>query len=79
VPLKGPGLPDGLFSNQNPNFEQIFDGFNMEIDVIFYGPFVCFSAIWYILSSFGIFWDRLVYFSNFGKLYKEKSGTNGRA
>jgi hypothetical protein len=28
----------------------------MEIVGIFYGPMVCLMAIWYILSSFGIFW-----------------------
>jgi hypothetical protein len=49
------GLPDVLFSDQNPNFGQILDGFEMESVDMFYGPLVCFSAI-------GISYGHLVYF-----------------
>jgi hypothetical protein len=34
----------------------------MESVGIFFGPLVCFTAIWNILLSFGIFWVRLEYF-----------------
>jgi hypothetical protein len=33
-----------------------------------------FTAIWYILLAFVIFYGYLIYFSYFGMLYKEKSG-----
>jgi putative exporter of polyketide antibiotics len=49
------------------------DGLEIE-SVGFFGPLVCFTVIWYILWSFGIFWVRLVYFSRFGMLFKEISG-----
>jgi hypothetical protein len=40
----------------------------------FYGHFVYFRAKWYILSPFCKFCGHLVYFSSFGKLYRDKSG-----
>jgi hypothetical protein len=43
-------------------------GLEMERVGIFYGPLVCFTAIWYILLSFGIFWV---------SCKKEKSGNTG--
>jgi hypothetical protein len=49
----------------------------MESVGIFYGPLICFTALWYTLWSFVKFWVRLVYFSRFGMLYKEKSGNTG--
>jgi hypothetical protein len=42
----------------------------MEIVGMFYGPFVCFTAIWYTLGSFGIVWVCLVYFSHFWYVVK---------
>jgi hypothetical protein len=40
----------------------------------FYGHFVYFRAKWYILSPFCTFCGHLVYFSSFGKFYRDKSG-----
>jgi hypothetical protein len=51
----------------------------MEDVDIFYGHLVSFTAIGYILWTFGIFCGNLVYFSRFGMLYHEKSGNHGRA
>jgi hypothetical protein len=45
----------------------------MEDAGLFYGHFVYFKAIWYILRPFGIFYDCYI-FSRFGTLYEEKSG-----
>jgi hypothetical protein len=36
-----------------------------------------FKGIWYILLLFGIFYGYLLYFSQFGVLYQEKSGNPG--
>jgi hypothetical protein len=36
-------------------------GLEMESVGIFNSPLVCFTAIWYILGSFGIFFPALVY------------------
>jgi hypothetical protein len=52
-----------LFSNQKSRFGKILEGLAMEDDGIpillpfglFYGHFVYFVAIWYILWLFGIF------------------------
>jgi hypothetical protein len=41
----------------------------------FYGRSVYFTAIWYILWSFGTFYGYLVYFSRFGMFHQEKSGS----
>jgi hypothetical protein len=76
--LANAGLPDGLFSNPNPNFGSIFDGLEMEIFVIFYGPLVCFTCGHLVhmfyghLVYFGFVW--YVNFFHFGMLYKENSG-----
>jgi hypothetical protein len=43
----------------------------------FYGHLVYFTAIWYIAFSFGVFVAIWVYFSSFGMLYQEKSGSPG--
>jgi hypothetical protein len=42
--------------------------------VIFYDHLVYFKAIWYSLWPVCIFCGKLVYFSRFGIMYKEKSG-----
>jgi hypothetical protein len=70
------GLPDGLFTNQNP--------FGLFLKASLYN-LVKFTTIWYILWSFDIFYGHWVhmYFcghlcrftcSRFGMLYREKSG-----
>jgi hypothetical protein len=46
----------------------------MENVGIFYGHLVHFTVFCYILWTFGIVCDDLVYFSRFGILHKEKSG-----
>jgi hypothetical protein len=49
------------------------------VDVgIFYGYFVNFTAIWYILWSIEIRYGNLVCFIRFGMLYQEKSGNPGQ-
>jgi hypothetical protein len=68
-------LPDGLFSNQNPNLGKFW----MALD---WKMFQYFMAIWNILWRFGIFYDPLVHFvfiwyifSAFGIMHRqEKSG-----
>jgi hypothetical protein len=72
------GLPDGLFSNQNPNLGIFGGAFDWKM-------LIYFKAVWYILWSFGIFYDHLVHFvfiwyifSHFGIMYQEKSGNPGR-
>jgi hypothetical protein len=47
------GLPDGLFSNQKPQFGHILEGLGMENDGIF-------MTIWNILGPFGKFNGSLV-------------------
>jgi hypothetical protein len=50
----------------------------MEDVRIFYGRLVSFTAIWYILWPFGIFYSHLWYiFPYFGMLHQEKSGNPG--
>jgi hypothetical protein len=60
------GLPDGLFSNQKSQFGQILDGLRMKNVRIFYEHSEQFTAVWYILRSFGTVCVHLVYFSHFG-------------
>jgi hypothetical protein len=48
IPLNS-GLPDGIFTNQNPNLGKFLEGLAMEDVVIFYGHLVYFTAIWYTL------------------------------
>jgi hypothetical protein len=43
----------------------------MEDIGIVYVPLVYFTAIWYILWPFWIFYNYLLYFFRFGKLYRE--------
>jgi hypothetical protein len=61
----GPGLPDGIFSNQKSQFGYKLEGLAMEDFGIFYGHFVYFKAIGYILWLFSIFYGYLLYFSPF--------------
>jgi hypothetical protein len=53
------GLPDDLFSNQK-KFGQILEYLGMEDVGIFYDHLEYFTAIWYILRPFGIFYGHLV-------------------
>jgi hypothetical protein len=48
----------------------------MEDVGMFCGHLAYFTAIWYILWSFGIFYVYLAYFSRFGMLHQEKSGNS---
>jgi hypothetical protein len=50
----------------------------MEDVGIFYGHFVHFTVLCYILCTFGIVCGNLVYFFRFGILYQEKSGNPDR-
>jgi cellulose synthase/poly-beta-1,6-N-acetylglucosamine synthase-like glycosyltransferase len=58
--LRGPGLPDGLFSYQESQFEKILEGLGIENVCIFNNFLEYFTAIWYILRPFGIFYGHLV-------------------
>jgi hypothetical protein len=49
----------------------------MEAVGIFYGHLVHFTAIWYILWTFGILWSFGIFFP-FWYVYQEKSGNPGR-
>jgi hypothetical protein len=56
-------MPDGIFSNQESHFRQIFGGFCngrcwyvLRTFVLFYGDLIYFMTIWY-------FWGNLVYIS----------------
>jgi hypothetical protein len=51
----GSGLPDGIFSNQKSKVGQILEGLAMENVGQFYVHLVKFTAIWYILWLFGLF------------------------
>jgi hypothetical protein len=73
------GLPDGLFSNQNPNLGKHF------WMVLTWKVLVYFMALWSVLRPSYIFYGHLVYFgftwyifSGFGMLSKEKSGNTVR-
>jgi hypothetical protein len=56
-----PGLPDGIFSNQNSLLGYILEGLAMEDVGILYSQLVYFTVIW----PFGIFYGYLVYFFPF--------------
>jgi hypothetical protein len=56
------GLPDGIFSNQKFRFGSILEGLAMEdVDMLF-GHLVYFTAIWYIVWPFDIWYEYLVFF-----------------
>jgi hypothetical protein len=59
-----PGLPDGLFSNKNPNLGKFWRV--LQWTLILYGHLVQFTVFYYILWTFGI--------ARFGIFYQEKSG-----
>jgi hypothetical protein len=61
----GPWLPDGLFSNQNPNLGKFWRALDWKM-------LMYFMAIWNIFWTFWIFSDR------FGIMHQEKSGNPGR-
>jgi hypothetical protein len=46
----------------------------MEDVATLYGHLVYFTAIWYSMWPFDIFYEYLVHFPRFGMLYQEKSG-----
>jgi hypothetical protein len=53
-------LPDGTFSNPNPDSGKFWWAFKWKI---FYVHVVYFMSMWYILCPFGIFYGTLVYFT----------------
>jgi hypothetical protein len=64
----GPGMPDGIFSNEKSKFGKILEGLAMEDVGIFYAHLKYLIAIWYILwpfgpicCHFGIFFPVVVY------------------
>jgi hypothetical protein len=61
----GPGLPDGLFSDQKSQFREILEGLAMEDVGVFYGHLVHFMVFCYILLTVCIVRGNLVYFSPF--------------
>jgi hypothetical protein len=62
--LKGDqGCQMVCFQTENRNVDNFFEGLAMEVVGIFYGQLVYFTAIRYILRSFGIFCGTLVLFS----------------
>jgi hypothetical protein len=71
-----PGLPDGIFSNQNSQFRKTLECIAKKDIVKFYGPLVYFTAISNFLWPFGIFCGHFWYvcFSSFGMSHHEKSG-----
>jgi hypothetical protein len=81
----GSGLPDGRFSNQNPNLGKFWRVLLWKMLVNFMGissfcgHLVYFVSVWYTLWPFGIIYGYLVYFSRFGILYQEKSGNSDAA
>jgi hypothetical protein len=60
------------FQTNNPNLGKFC---RVEDPGMFYGHVVNFPAIWFILWHFGILCVHLVYFSRFGILYQDKSGS----
>jgi hypothetical protein len=48
----------------------------MEDVGIYYGPIWSNTAVWYVLSPFGMFCGHSMFFSRFGMLYQEKSGNS---
>jgi hypothetical protein len=69
-PLLEAGLPDGIFSNKNPNLD-IFRALQWKMLVYFYRHSVHFTANWYILWTSGIVCGNSVYFSHFGMLHQK--------
>jgi hypothetical protein len=65
--VREPGLPDGLFSNQNPNLDKFWRVLQWKILVYFITiwsilrQLEIFTAIWYILWPFGAFLSVLVF------------------
>jgi hypothetical protein len=74
----GTGLPDGLFSNQNPNLGKFCRALDWKM-LLYFMAIRNILRIFriYILGPFGTFCVRLVHFFGFGILYHEKSGTHG--
>jgi hypothetical protein len=76
---KRTGLPDGIFSNQKKTPWLNLEGIAMEDVATFTAIWsTYFTAIWYSLWPFGIFYEYLVPFSRFGMLHQEKSGNPGK-
>jgi hypothetical protein len=66
-------LPDGLDSNQKPQFGLILEGLGVENVGIFYDHLEYFMAIWYNLWPFCIVCGHLVYFPQFWYVWTKKN------
>jgi hypothetical protein len=63
--------PVGICLHSKNHHLGIFGGpWNINLS-IFYSHLMYFTAIWYILWPFGVFYCRLEYFLRFGLLYQE--------
>jgi hypothetical protein len=62
------------FQTKNPDLGKFWNGLAMEGAGKFYSRLVNFTAIWYIVCPFGIFFPVLVYFTPFCMLYQKQSG-----
>jgi hypothetical protein len=63
-----------IFSNQKSQFVYILECLGIENVGILFGHF---TVTWYILLPIGIICGNLVYFSHFGILYQDKTGSPG--
>jgi hypothetical protein len=73
-PKSLPVLPDGIFSNQKSKFGQ----FLLCIYMLVYFMdiwYTYFTAIWYIILAFGVFYCYSVYFSPFWYIVPKKHAT----
>jgi hypothetical protein len=66
-----PGMPDGIFSNQNSQFGYILEGLGMQNVGILFGLFM---PIWPFSSPFDTCLAIWGIFPRFGMMYHEKSG-----
>jgi hypothetical protein len=62
---RGPGLPDGLFSNKNPRLGKFWRVLEWKM-LVFYDYLEYFTSIWYYLWPFGMIFGHLVLFSQIG-------------
>jgi hypothetical protein len=68
-----PGLPDGLFSNQKPQFGLILEGLGIKNVGIFYDHLEYVMAICYNLWRFDLVCHHLVYFLPFWYIWTKKN------
>jgi hypothetical protein len=67
-------LPDGIFQTKNPNWGKFGRVLQSKMLIYFMAIWsTYFTAIWYILWLFGIFYGYIVFFPILGLLYHEKT------